>query len=65
MNTMLLCIKHGVKGAKKLGRNGNKNTLKESIIVDDKDAENHDTLPELEKIDTDGKKSYNYIELQN
>ncbi|XP_067214857.1 outer dynein arm-docking complex subunit 3-like [Linepithema humile] len=54
MNTMLLCIKHSVKGAKKLGKDGNKNTLKEPITVDDKeDAEDHDTLPELEKIDTD------------
>nr|XP_012224563.1 PREDICTED: uncharacterized protein LOC105673487 [Linepithema humile] len=57
MNTMLLCIKHSVKGAKKLGKDGNKNTLKEPITVDDKeDAEDHDTLPELEKIDTDGKR---------
>lgn len=58
MNTMLFCIKHSVKGAKKLGRDGNKNTSKEPIIVtnDKEDTEDHDTLPELEKIDTDGKR---------
>jgi len=51
MNTMLLRIKH-VKGVKKLA----KENKKESIIIDNKeDAENHDTLPELEKIDADGK----------
>lgn len=58
MNTMLFCIKHSVKGVKKLGRDGNKNTSKEPIIVtnDKEDTEDHDTLPELEKIDTDGKR---------
>lgn len=60
MNIILLCIKYNVKGTKKLGKDGNKNILKESTTVNDKeDAEDHDTLPELEKIDTDGTKEKN------
>lgn len=57
MNMMLLCIKHSTKIAKKLPRDVNKNVLKESIIINNReDAEEHDILLELEGIDTDGKK---------
>ncbi|KYN02415.1 hypothetical protein ALC62_06795 [Cyphomyrmex costatus] len=51
MNTMLLCVKHGIKGVvKKPVKNGNK---KELIINDKEDIEERDTLAELERMDTD------------
>ncbi|CAL1687248.1 unnamed protein product [Lasius platythorax] len=54
MNMMLLCIKHSTKIARKLPRDVNKNVLKESIIINNReDAEEHDILLELEGIDTD------------
>lgn len=58
INTMLFCIKYSTKIAKKLPREGNKAGLKESIIMNEReDAEERDMQPELEGIDTDGKKN--------
>ncbi|KAL6445205.1 hypothetical protein ACFW04_002228 [Cataglyphis niger] len=57
INTMLLCVKY-TKIAKKQPREGNKAALKESLMMIEKeDMEEHDMQPELEEIDTDGKKN--------
>lgn len=62
MNMMLLRVKHNGKGKeemakKKLVKDGSK---KELMITDKEDAEERDVLAEVEEMDTDGKKSYNY-----
>lgn len=59
MNMMLLRIKLNGKGPKKLVKD---EKGKEPMITDDKeDAEERDELlAEVEEMDTDGKKSYNY-----
>ncbi|XP_050466291.1 uncharacterized protein LOC126859249 isoform X1 [Cataglyphis hispanica] len=53
INAMLFCIRYSTKIAKKLPREGNKAGLKESIMIEKEDMEEHDMQPELEEIDTD------------
>ncbi|KYN27066.1 hypothetical protein ALC57_03408 [Trachymyrmex cornetzi] len=52
MNTMLLCVKHSIKGVvKKPVKDGNKKEL--TIAIDKEDIEERDALAEIERMDTD------------